>query len=186
MTSYGVTLNNENVASKPLFEGGVHSAKDLARFLLSLKARHMKIGDGILGNIVGIMATFLPRGNIFEKDLPNRPSLYFLLKTLDNLASYKSQLRTLKINCCVRKCMGYYNDNVLDNFCMVCHSCRWKNCIRDCYGERGEKLCEHLQTPFNNLYYNVVQDRLVKLLKSDLRNLFQYQEYRAGECIELS
>ena len=183
VTSYAASSDGaDNVASMPLFPGSAYLSKDLARFLLSLKARHLKIGDGVLAHIVGAMATFLPKGNTLATSLPEKTSTYFLLKTLDNLAAYKSNLRTLKIHVCIKKCMGFYNNNAALNVCTVCNECRWKECLPDCYAEDGEKLCDHQQSPRDTLYYNVVQDRLVKLLKSGLRNLFNYQHHRAGEC----
>lgn len=184
ITTYAApALDEEDLPCEPLFPGSAYETKDLARFLLSFKARHLKIGDGLIAHIVGILATFLPKGNTFQQRLPAQPSTYFLLKTLDNLAAYKTNLRTLKIHCCIKECMGYYGGNMNLNVCSVCDECRWKQCIPACYGDGGEKLCEHNQSPRRTLYYNVVQDRLVKLLKSDLKNLFNYQHHRAGELI---
>lgn len=99
------------VTSKPLFRGSKYCGKDLARFLLSFKARYLKVGDGILANIVAIMATFLPEENTLRECLPQKPSTYYLLKALDNLAYFKTSLRCLKIDCCVGKCMGFYAGN---------------------------------------------------------------------------
>jgi hypothetical protein len=170
----------ENISIRPLFPGRAYSAKDLARFLLSFKARHLKLGDGILANIVAIMATFLPRDNVFKLCLSDSTSTYFLLKALDNLAAYTTNLRTLRVHCCIKKCIGFYDGREAMNFCSECGECRWKLCSRACYGEDDEKTCNHNQTPRNVVYYNVVQDRLVKLLKSDLKNLFNYQSHRGG------
>jgi len=183
VTSYSSSSNYEDLASAPLFAGSQHLGKDLARFLLSFKARHLKIGDVLLAHMVGLMATFLPEGNTLQRVLPQRTSTYHLLKSLDNLAAYKSSLRTLKIHVCIKKCMGYYGVNSNLNVCSVCNECRWKQCLPACYTDEGVKLCDHLQSPRDTLYYNVVQDRLVKLLKSDLKNLFNYQQHRAGKCV---
>ena len=51
------------------------------------------------------------------------------------------------------------------------------------FGIDNEQLCRHSLTPRKSLYYNVVQvqDRLVKLLKSDLKILFEYNALRAGK-----
>lgn len=174
---------DDSYTSRPLFQGSKYSGKDLARFLLSFKARYLKIGDGILANIVAIMATFLPENNTLRKCLPKNTSTYLLLKTLDNLAHFKTNLRCLKVACCVNKCMGYYGPNSHLNFCSVCNECRWKLCTQECFDDDDEKLCEHNLTPNKVLYYNVVQDRLVKLLKSDLKNLFNYEFHRAGWCL---
>ena len=182
-TTYFNDLNAEDdVPSLPLFQGSEYTSKDLARFILSFKARHLKVGDGIIANIVAIMATFLPEDNTLKALLPQQTSTYLLLKTLDNLASFKTNLRTLQINCCAKKCMGYYGDNYMLNSCLICGMCRWKSCAIACYSEDGEKLCDHRQSPSHNVYYNVVQDRLVKLLKSDLKNLFDYESHRGGNC----
>jgi hypothetical protein len=182
VTTYADDNSMENgLPMRPLFEGSAHSAKDLARFLLAFKARHLKVGDGMLANIVAIMATFLPAENSVKACLPTETSTYFLLKTLDNLASFKTELRTLKIDCCVKKCMGFYAANYDLDFCLVCGGCRWKLCNRDCFGEDGDKTCAHDQRPRQVIYYNVIQDRLVKLLKSDLKKLFDYPAHRAGK-----
>lgn len=173
---------DSNVAGEVLYKGSLYTGKDLARFLLAFKARHVTVGDGLFANIVGILATFMPSSNILIKSLPKTPSIYFLLKAIDNLASYKSELRTLTIDTCPNKCMGFYSGTKLLNFCNNCGFCRWKICNDDCYDEvTSEKLCQHLQRPKLQLFYNVVQDRLVKLLKSDLKNLFDYEEHRAGK-----
>lgn len=171
---------DERVSSSPLFQGSKYSGKDLARFLLSFKARYLKIGDGILANVVALMATFLPQDNLLRRSLPDTTSTYYLLKTLDNLACFKTSLRCLKIHCCVKKCMGFYGPNAHLSFCSICNECRWKLCTRECFDENAEKICEHNLTPHHVLYYNVVQDRLVKLLKSDLKNLFNYEFHRGG------
>jgi hypothetical protein len=169
-----------NIPSLPLFRGSPYKAKDLARFLLSFKARHLKVGDGILANVVAMLATFLPNDNAFKKLLPNKTSIYMLLKAVDNVACFHTNLRTLKIHYCTKKCMGFYGPNADINFCSMCDVCRWKSCTRMCFGESNEKLCVHNLNPKKCLYYNVVQDRLVKLLKSDLKNLFEYESHRAG------
>ena len=174
-----------HVSNCPLFHGSVHSAKDLARFLLSFKGRHLKIGDGILANVVAMMATFLPPDNLFKKWLPDNTSTYLLLKTLDNMASYETNLRCLKIDVCTNKCMGYYADRSELHFCSLCGESRWKLCVPACYGEGDVKLCRHIQRPRHVVYYNVVQDRLVKLLKSDLKNLFNYQDHRGGKWLHI-
>jgi hypothetical protein len=109
-----------SLSNAPLFSGSNNSAKDLGRFLLSFKARHLKVGDGILGNIVAMMATFLPSDNMLRKWLSDNTSTYLLLKTLDNMAAYDSQLRCLKIDRCVSKCMGFYATNANLNFCLIC------------------------------------------------------------------
>jgi hypothetical protein len=176
-------LMEEGLSNRPLYRGCTHTSKDLARFLLSFKARHLKVGDGILANIVGILATFLPPDNSIKSSLLHSTSTYYLLKTLDNLASYKTMLRTLKVDCCPKKCMGFYGDNKDLNRCNVCEESRWKLCTKACYSEDDEKLCDHAQRPRQVVYYNVVQDRLVKLLKSDVKNLFDYQSHRGGEVI---
>lgn len=185
-TFYRSEHMHSNISNAPLFRGSANSAKDLGRFLLSFKARHLKIGDGILANIVAMMATFLPADNIFRKWLPDNTSTYLLLKTLDNMAAYESHLRCLKIDCCVSKCMGFYGMHSNLNFCLFCGKCRWKLCTRACYGLNDDRECNHLQRHRSCVYYNVVQDRLVKLLKSDLKNLFNYQNHRGGKCLELS
>jgi len=179
ITNFSRDKNMDGVANNPLFRGSIYTAKDLARFLLSFKARHLKVGDGILANVVAMMATFLPDENLFKEWLPKKTSTYLLLKTLDNLASFKTNMRCIKIDCCVKKCMGFYAENAGLDFCSICKECRWKLCTAACF-TNGEKICDHDQPPRQSIYYNVVQDRLVKLLKSDLKKLFNYQHNRAG------
>ena len=192
VTAFHVDKGMEHtIPSMPLFTGSEYRAKDLARFLLSFKARHLKVGDGILANIVAMMATFLPKDNAFKKLLPDQTSIYLLLKAVDNIACFRTSLRTLKINYCSKKCMGFYGPTANHNFCDVCSESRWKLCTRDCFNEANIKQCLHNQTPRKCLYYNVVQDRLVKLLKSDLKKLFNYESHRAGmyfisNCLEIS
>ena len=185
LTNYSkMNFNTEDdIPSRPLYEGSQHSAKDLARFLLSFKARHLKVGDGIIANVFSVLATFLPPDNTLEKYLPRNPTTYYILKTLDNLASYSSGLRTLKIHVCVNNCMGYYAQNSGLNFCTKCGACRWKLCSSICYDETGAKNCSHSQNPVQTIYYNIVQDRLVKLLKSDLKLLFYYDTHRTGNTL---
>lgn len=182
VTTYAVSTTMDTaIPSQALFRGSEYTSKDLARFLLSFKAKHMKVGDGILANMVAMLATFLPSDNAFKRLLPEKTSIYKLLKTLDNLASFKTGLRTLKINTCVNKCMGFYADNLGLNVCPKCGESRWKHCALDCYGPNDARICSHYLAPRSSLYYNVVQDRLVKLLKSDIKNLFNYDYHRAGK-----
>jgi len=94
---------------QPLFRGSKYSAKDLARFLLSFKAQHLKVGDDIFANIVAMTATFLPPDNLFNSRLPQTTSTYSFLKIWENLAAYDTNLRCLQIDVCVKKCMGYYS-----------------------------------------------------------------------------
>jgi hypothetical protein len=49
-------------ADEPLFAGSPHKAKDIARFLMALKCRHMKMGDSAMSAIIGMLASFLPSG----------------------------------------------------------------------------------------------------------------------------
>jgi hypothetical protein len=49
-----------------LFNGSSHTARDLARFILSFKSHNLKVGDYIIAEIVGMFASFLPTG-IFNK-----------------------------------------------------------------------------------------------------------------------
>jgi hypothetical protein len=181
VTTYADNLGMDKaVPSQPLFRGSGYTSKDLARFLLSFRARHMKVGDGILANMVAMLATFLPPDNSFKSLLSDKPTIYTLLKALDNLAEFKTGLRTLKINSCVNKCMGFYAEHLRLNSCQMCGESRWKHCASDCYGVSDERICSHALAPRCSLYYNVVQDRLVKLLKSDIKNLFNYDYHRAG------
>jgi hypothetical protein len=184
VTSYPIDkVMSADVPIRPLFQGSQYMAKDLARFILSFKARHLKVGDGILANVVAMMATFLPEDNAFKQLLPSKTTIYLLLKTLDNIAQFKTSLRTLKIDYCSNKCMGFYDINSTLNFCRVCGESRWKLCSNNCFEINGEQRCHHSLTPRKLLYYNVVQDRLVKLLKSDLKNLFEYDVLRAGKFL---
>ena len=45
-----------------LFEGSRHTSRDLARFILNFKSNNLKIGDTIIAEIVGMFASFLPKG----------------------------------------------------------------------------------------------------------------------------
>jgi hypothetical protein len=45
-----------------LFVGSNHKSCDFARFLLSFKSHNLKIGDTIMAEIVGMFASFLPKG----------------------------------------------------------------------------------------------------------------------------
>ena len=55
---------------------------------------------------------------------------------------------------------------------------RWSGCSQRCFRPiTHEKLCSH-QQPVRTFYYLSVRDRLNTLLRSDLRNLFRYSEFR--------
>ena len=49
------------------------------------------MGNGILDNIVAMMAMFLLPDNLFKSRLPQTTSNNLLLKTLDNMAAYKNE-----------------------------------------------------------------------------------------------
>ena len=106
-------------------------------------------------------------------------SKYYLSKAIDNLADINITLRTVIVHTCIKGCISYYRDKAYLNFCPECAECRWKQCTENCY-TNDLKTCDHSQSPCRKLYYNVVKDRLLKVLRSDLRRLLQYEEYMAG------
>ena len=54
-----------NDHDKALFEGSEHKASDFARYILHFKSQNLKLGDFMTAELVGIMASFLPRGDYF-------------------------------------------------------------------------------------------------------------------------
>jgi hypothetical protein len=142
VTSYGEDKNmDDEFPLTPLFIGSDYTAKNLARFLFALKARHRKMGDGMFASIVGMVATFLPHHNVLQKVLDENSSQYFLLKSIDNLAQFDDILHTVKVHCCIKGCHAFYRDKALLNFCPKCHECRWKQCDANCY-EDGQKVSD--------------------------------------------
>jgi len=49
------------------------------------------LGNGIIDNIVVMMAAFLPPDILFKSRLSQTSSNYLLLKNLDNMAAYKNE-----------------------------------------------------------------------------------------------
>jgi hypothetical protein len=175
----GFCKDDTIMPNSPLFMGSSSTGKDLARYLLSLKATHLKMGDGVFSSMVGMVAQFLPAGNLLQRILKKHPSEYFLLKCIDNLAAFETQLRTIIVDVCINGCVVFYKENKDINFCPKCRACRWKLCLPSCF-QNEECICNHRRTTKRRLYYNVVKDRLVKLLTSDLKNLMSYAKHLPG------
>ena len=117
-TGYGP--NQYVVPGNSIYKGSLHSGKDMARYLLAVKARHLKMGDGVFASVVGIMATFLPRGNVLQTILKENPSEYFLLKCIDNLSDLNVELRCIQVDVCEKGCMLFHKDKKDLNFCSEC------------------------------------------------------------------
>jgi hypothetical protein len=154
----------KNSLPVPLFEGSHHTSRDLARFILSFKSNNLKIGDNIIAEIVGMFASFLPKGkfqhmcfkcnNIYnitilscvtgnalqqmlrEKSL----STYRMLQALDNLADINLNLRTFIIEICGNGCVPFYKQNWNSLRCSVCNKCRWRDCDEQCNDENHMKM----------------------------------------------
>jgi hypothetical protein len=119
----------------------------------------------------------LPPVNALVPLLLSRPTMYQSLKLIQNLAHLPSDLRTYKVDMCKKGCHPFHEDSVNNNFCSICKNCRWKHCGRGCY-QAGIKLCQHAKISARVFYYLPIRDRLLKLLNSDLKNMFQYEKYR--------
>ena len=107
-----------------------------------------------------------------------QPSTYKLLQCLYNMADMQNTLRTFKFDTCVDGCTPFFKDTVLVHQCISCNKPRWKSCKNTCVDGEGDKICRHPATPVRSVYYMPVEDRLRKLLRSDIRNLFKYPVYR--------
>ena len=160
-----------------VFEGSQHGGKDLGRRLLAFKASHHHLGDYGFAELVGIMATYLPRGNLLQQvlNVQSAPTEYKINGCIKGLAELEeSSCRVLEFETCANGCQCF-GDNVV---CDKCGGCRYKNCTGECFNEANEKVCGHLLKAVRMLYYLPVGDRIKRLLMSDAKRFLEYDMYR--------
>ena len=161
-----------------LFDQSAYTCKDLARFLYSLKSCHLNMGDSLFGEIIGLMATFLPKGNQLQNHLLVHPTNYKLLQLIETMADVGLSLRTFQIDTCINGCYAFMNGKSNSFICEKCLNFRYKNCNSNCYDDEGGKLCKHESESKRTIYYNCIEDRIRKLLLSDFFNFFHYPTFR--------
>ncbi|RDX99034.1 hypothetical protein CR513_17969, partial [Mucuna pruriens] len=105
-------------AQAPLWEGcNNHSELSISLAALSLKSDY-NMSEGCFNRMVQLMGEAMPEGNRMVKNL------YHARKSVQNLG-----LGCLKIDCCPKGCMLYYNENSNKTItkCLICNTNRYKS-----------------------------------------------------------
>ena len=164
----------------PLFENSLFTAKDFFRFMLHLQSSNAGIGDRLFSSIIGAIIRFLPPDNVLATALKQNPSMYRTLKMVHSGADIRDDLKSYLLDTCPSGCRPFWGASAHEHICSEedCGGCRWKYCNADCVNDIGDKICDHKRKPARQFYYLSVRDRIVSLLNSDLRRLFQYESLR--------
>ncbi len=162
----------------PLYPGSTHSTQDLCRYFLAMK-HSLGLGEVDFSIIIGSVISFLPPNNGLCSVITSSPTRYKLMQAVHVFAAFRNTMRTLKFHTCLKGCATFLTGQ---HFCDHCHECRWRHCSMACFEEddEGELIanCYHHQKPTTTLYYLPLRDRMMALLKSDLKNFFNYDTYR--------
>lgn len=162
----------------PVTAGCSFSMRDFCRFALFLRVSNAAIGDRLFSSVVGAMGIFLPKPNAVSTALKTNPSMYTTLKLVQNAADLPDDLSFFKIDTCAKGCVPFWKEVVSDGLCPKCDGPRWKHCDVGCFNAAREKKCNHESIAVRNFYVLSIRARIMKLLQSDLRNLFDYEDLR--------
>jgi hypothetical protein len=123
--------------------------KSLCRYLLYIKSTH-NLGDIAFSSIVGSIISFLPNNNKLANYVGENPSTYNVINAVEKLSNLKKCCRVLKFQ-----------------------SCDHGKCIIPLTG----MSCNHPKIKNKSLYYLPIRDRIMSLLKSDIKNLLFYSDF---------
>ena len=124
------------------------------------------MGDGLQNMILGLISSILPENNsIAEKLKSTTKSNYFFQETIKSGHNMFKKMRVYEINACRKGCCAFIGDNVNDEFCSIC--------------EKDNELLEN-----EVIYYFPLRDRLIRLLRSDLKKFFTYPNIRRPPAID--
>ena len=141
-----------------LFEGSLHTARDVCRYLLHIKNCNSVIGDRLFASIVGAIAALLPEGNFLANHLNHCPSMYHVLKLVTQHADLPQDVKVLKIPVCKNGCRSYWKDIGGHDVCPECGTVRWEHCSQECISLEGELECDHKERvsgQSHTLYYDL-------------------------------
>ena len=144
-----------------LYPGSNLKLVDLVLVLEMLKSTN-NLGDTNEAIILGLLASFLPENNEIKIYLSQTSSsIYHFQKLIKSTHCHLQKSSVHKIHMCSCKTVAYCGPNRLLIRCPKCNL-------------RKDKLDD--ETCF--FYYLPLKDRLIRLLCSDLKNLFYYPELR--------
>jgi hypothetical protein len=198
---------DQSATSTPLCDGSPYSAKDVCRFLLHMKNCNAVIGDRLFASIVGSIAALLPEGNVSRSHVSHIPSMYNILKLVSQYADLPRDVKVLKIPVCKNGCRSFRKDIAGHNCCPDCGTVRWECWSQECLSANGQLQCKHekkvsgekdflfmphiymFMTGYvllcrimhyigRSLFYLSVRERITKLLRSTLHNMFYCELYR--------
>nr|XP_018624256.2 uncharacterized protein LOC108944053 isoform X2 [Nicotiana tomentosiformis] len=110
-------------ASRPLYEGSMHSELSVAVRLLTIKS-DWNISQAGMNAIIGLMSEVSPSINL--------PNDYYNAKKLVS----KLGLSSTKIDCCENGCMLYYKDDAALEACKFCGL----SCFKEVTNAKGRKV----------------------------------------------
>ena len=142
-------VTTDTIVEDELYPGSHFNVKLFCRFLLILKTTH-SMGDVAFASIAGAIISFLPSDNKLSTFVGENPSIYILLNSIQKLSKMNNCCRIFKFN-----------------------SCDMGKCILN----QPHNQCFHSKLKRNNFHYLPIRDRIISLLKSDVKNLFLYYKY---------
>ena len=153
--------NDIPMFNEPLYEGANFSLEDLLLILELIKCSN-NFGDTNESIILGLLGSFLPKGNLIHKLLSDTTgSIFYFQKLLKRGATGFDRCSIHKIILCSKGCSAFVGGNRFSVRCSICN-----------------EITIDININTKYMYYLPLKDRLIKLLLSDLRNLFHYPELR--------
>jgi hypothetical protein len=148
--------------NEPLYEGANFSLEDLLLILELIKCSN-NFGDTNESIILGLLGSFLPKGNLIYKLLSETSgSIFYFQKLLKRGATGFDKCSIHKIILCSKGCSAFVGAKQYNSRCSTCF-----------------EITTDININTKYMYYLPLKDRLIKLLLSDLRNLFHYPELRS-------
>ncbi|XP_070033241.1 uncharacterized protein [Nicotiana tomentosiformis] len=132
-----------DAASRPLYEGSIHSELSVAVRLLTIKS-DWNLSQAAMNAIIGLMGEVSPNINL--------PGDYYKAKKLVS----KIALSSTKIDCCEKGCMLYYKDDAALEACKFCGLSRFKEVTN----------AKVKKVPIKRMHYLPIIPRLKRLYAS--------------------
>ena len=118
------------------------------------------MGDGLENLVLGLISSILPVNNaISNKISKTSKSNYFFQETIKSGHSKFKKHRIFEISACRKGCCAFIGPLVGEEFCPICD-------------QPNEAIANEV------IYYFPFTDRIVSLLKSDLKRFLSYPKIR--------
>ena len=150
------------IFSEFLYEGSNLTLEDAILILELIKSTN-NLGDTNESIILGMLGSFMPKDNLIKKLMSETTgSIYHFQNLLKKGQQHFQKCSVHKIFVCKNGCTAFVGRFEFTNVCEKCKS-----------------VFDMLDSKIKHLYYLPLKDRLIKLLLSDLKNLFHYPILRS-------